>query len=118
MSSSPHKPFSSAQNFSSATKESKSIRITLRQELSDRVIYNDDRVLQRLRTKDVDDKFVSRCFTAFNVDPQVQSSIRRLQELEKAAEANKHRDSPDQRRKQELAMYPHLVCAHVVLLCS
>lgn len=109
MSSSPHKPFSSAQNFSSATKDARSIRIALRQELRDRVSYNDARVLERLRTHEIDDDFVSRCLTAFNADSQVQSSVRRLQELEKIAETTEHRDSPDQRRKQELAMYPHLV---------
>lgn len=113
MSSSPHKVLTSTQNFSSATKDTKSIRMALCQELCGRVVYNDTRVLQRLRTHEIDDDFISGSLSPFHADPEVQSSVRRLQELEKIAEATEDRDSADQRRKQEVAMYPHLVIVSI-----
>ncbi|THH03603.1 hypothetical protein EW146_g10385 [Bondarzewia mesenterica] len=85
----------------SSSQDVESVRRAIRGELLNKIIYDDKRVCERLRTAEVDADLVKQCYNSFLTDTSVQAAVDALKDLEK--KANRHQGGV-----VEIDMYPHL----------
>ncbi|THH18765.1 hypothetical protein EW146_g2269 [Bondarzewia mesenterica] len=85
----------------SSSQDVDSVRRAIRGELVNKIVYDDERVCERLRTAEVDDDLVKQCYKSFLTDTSVQAAVDALKDLEK--KANRHKGDV-----VEIDMYPHL----------
>lgn len=83
---SPVRAGTSAQNHS-LTSDAKMSRTAIKMELSDKLIFDDERVFQRLRVHNASmEKLVTRCVAAMEADSTIRSSVEILREVAAKAE--------------------------------
>lgn len=62
-------------------------RTAIKMELTDKLIFDDERVFQRLRVHDASmEKLVTRCIVAMKADSTIQTSVEILQKVAEKAE--------------------------------
>ncbi|THH18784.1 hypothetical protein EW146_g2276 [Bondarzewia mesenterica] len=85
----------------SFSQDVESVRRAIRGELVNKIVYDDKRVCERLRTAEVDDDLVKQCYNSFLTDTSVQTAVNILKDLE--VRANRHQGCV-----VEIDMYPYL----------